>query len=71
MIRDDAVNKVAKYETHQQDVTKICSKMTDNTCPEEEESVDAYMDDAIDTHKQDVTKAYKTTDDAQHQMMCG
>jgi hypothetical protein len=29
------------------------------------------MDDAINTHKQDVTKADKTTDDAQHQMMCG
>jgi hypothetical protein len=71
MIRDDAVNKVAKYETHQQDVTKIYSKMTDNTCLEEEECVDAYMDDAITAHKQDVTKAYKTNDDAQHQMMCG
>ena len=45
--------------------------MADNTRLEEEESVDAYMDDANNTHQQDVTKAYKTTDDAKHQMMCG
>jgi hypothetical protein len=71
MVRDDAVHEVTKYETHQQGVTKICSKLADNTHLEEEESVDTYMDDANDTHQQDVTKAYKTTDDAQHLMMCG
>jgi hypothetical protein len=44
---------------------------------EEEESVDAYMDNANSTHQQDVTKVYErmaavvTTDDAQHQLMHG
>jgi hypothetical protein len=31
MVRNDAINEVAKYETHQQDVTEIYSKMADNT----------------------------------------
>ena len=71
MVRNDAINEVAKYETHQQDVTEIYSKMADNSRLEEEESADAYMDDANDAHQQDVTKVYKNTDDAKHQMMCG
>ena len=61
MVRTDAVHEVAKYETYQQNVTKICSKMADNAHPqvrkyethlEEEESVDTYMDDANNTHQQ-------------------
>jgi hypothetical protein len=77
-VRDEAVHEIAKYETHQQNVTKVCSKMADNahlqvrkyeTHLEEEESVDTYMDDANNTHQQDVPKAYETADDAQHLLM--